>query len=108
MECREWIDKNYRGVYTFSFDSDKRELTASHKPEGRNYLFGRNVAKWIVVWDKARTAVFYGIEADDWTAPVKVLSLNFGEVAMFAYSIGGATEGDLLKSKIDRRCRRLD
>ena len=52
--------------------------------------------------------MFYGIAADDWTGPVRMLSLHFGDVQMFPYALGSVMEGATLVSKIERRCRRLD
>ncbi|HEY6259745.1 MAG TPA: hypothetical protein VIY51_28540 [Xanthobacteraceae bacterium] len=109
MECGEWVDEEYRGTYLFSLGPDaKSTLSISYKPEGQNLLFGKSVRKWTLLWQKERNAVFYGEDSDDWTGPVKLLSLNFSDVTMFTYSLGGATEGDELASRIVRRCRRLD
>jgi hypothetical protein len=108
MECREWVDKKYRGLYIFSFDSNSKALSATYKPEGENFLFGSGVRKWTVLWVKEHNAVFFGEQPEDWTGPLKLLSLNFSDVAMFAYSLGSTFEGSELVSKIERRCRRLD
>jgi hypothetical protein len=108
MECREWVDKDYRGLYTFTFDTEHELLSVAYKPEGKYSLDGQKIEKWILIWQKDLNAVFYGIAADDWTGPVRMLSLHFGDVQMFHYALGSAMEEDTLVSKIERRCRRLD
>ena len=38
MECREWVDKDYRGLYTFTFDTEQELLSVAYKPEGKYQL----------------------------------------------------------------------
>jgi hypothetical protein len=108
MECREWMDKEYRGLYTFNFDTERKLLSAAYKPEGKYPLAGQKIENWVLIWQKDLNAVFYGIAADDWTAPVRMLSLHFGDVKMFPYELGSVMEDSILVSKIERICRRLD
>jgi hypothetical protein len=108
MECREWVDKEYRGLYSFAFDTEQKLLSVAYKPEGKYPLTGQNIEKWILIWRKDLNAVFYGIDADDWTGPVRMLSLHFGDVQMFPYALGSTMEDSTLVSKIERRCGRLD
>jgi hypothetical protein len=108
MECREWLDGKYSGLYTFVFDSQSNGLSIAHQAEGQNFWFGRGINRWQLIWQKGNNVVFYGTDQEDWTGPIKIISLDFGELRMFDYSIGGATEADVLVSKIERRCRRLD
>jgi hypothetical protein len=110
MECREWVDKAYRGLYVFSFDNNSRVLSVTQEPnEENNYgLLLKAVAKWSVLWAKDYNAVFFGDVPDDWMGPVKILSLNFSDLTMFAYSLGGVAEEDKEVSITERRCRRLD
>jgi|SRR5271166_3359959 len=108
MECREWVDKDYGGLYTFTFDTGQELLSVAYKPEGKYPLDGQKIEKWILIWQKDLNAVFYGIAADDWTGPVRMLSLHFGDVQMFSHALGSKMEEDTLVSKIERRCRRLD
>jgi hypothetical protein len=107
MECREWADKEYRGLFQFTFDDDHEPLAVVYKPEGKYPLFGQSVETWKLLWRKELMAVFYGI-TDDWWAPVKVLSLHFGQVQMFPYGLGSVSEESTLVSKIHRVCNRLD
>jgi hypothetical protein len=76
MECREWLDKDYRGLYIFTFDTEREMLSVAYKSEGKYPLAGQKIEKWILIWQKDLNAVFYGIAADDWTGPVKMLSLQ--------------------------------
>jgi hypothetical protein len=108
MECREWMDKEYRGLYTFTFDIEQKLLSVAYKPEGKYPLDGQKIEKWILIWQKDLNAVFYGIAADDWTGPVRMLSLHFGDVKMFPYALGSVMEDTIWLSKIEHRCRRLD
>ena len=120
MECREWVpewvettrtlSKTYRGLYVFSFDSNSRVLSVTQKPaeENKYGLLLKGVEKWSVLWAKDYNAVFFGDVPDDWMGPVKILSLNFSDLTMFAYSLGGVAEEDKEVSITERRCRRLD
>jgi hypothetical protein len=108
MECREWLDGKYRGVYMIVFDLQTKSLSIAHQPEGQNFLFGRKVNRWQLIWEKENNVVFYGTDLEDWAGPVKIISLDFGEARMFDYSIGGAIEGDIALSKLERHCHRLD
>ena len=107
IECREWVDKEYRGLYQFAFDDESGVLRASQEPNGIYPLFGKSVGTWKLIWKKDLHAVFYGV-SEDWWAPVKVLSLNFGKPQMFPYGMGHDMEADTLVSKISRVCKRLD
>jgi hypothetical protein len=107
MECREWVDKEYRGIYSFMFDDEGSSLVVSYKPEGKYPLFGQSVDTWKLLWRKDLIAVFYGI-SDDWWAPVRVMSLHFGKPATFPYGLGSEMENDRVISKISRECKRLD
>jgi hypothetical protein len=107
MECREWVDKEYRGLFQFTFDDERELLSVIYKPEGKYPLFGQSVETWKMIWRKDLMAVFYGI-TEDWWAPVKVLSLHFGQVQMFPYGLGSVSEESMLVSKISRVCNRLD
>ena len=107
MECRQWVDKEYRGLYTFTFDTEKEQLSIGYNPEGKYPLAGQKVEKWILLWQMDLNAAFYGI-SDDWTGPVRMLSLHFGDVKMFTYELGSVMEGDIMLSQIEQRCRRLD
>jgi hypothetical protein len=107
MECREWIDKEYRGIYKFTFNDERTSLIVSHEPEGKYPLFGQSVDTWKLLWRKDLIAVFYGV-SDDWWAPVRVMSLHFGKPAMFPYALGSEMEGDQVISKTSRECQRLD
>ena len=106
LECREWIDKDYRGIYQFAFDDQTDSLVASYKPEEVKYpLLGQSVQTWKLLWKKDLNAVFYDV-TENWWAPVKVLSLHFGKAQMFLYDMGSDMEGDLLVTKIIRECVR--
>jgi hypothetical protein len=108
MECREWVDKEYRGLYTFTFETEQELLSVAYKSEKKYSLFGQKIEKLILIWQKDLNAVFYGIAADDWAGPVQMLSLHFGDVQMFPYALGSTMEEATLVNKIERRCRRLD
>jgi hypothetical protein len=108
MECQEWVDSDYRGLYTFTFNTEQEILSVAYKQQGKYPLAGQKVEKWILIWQKDLNAVFYGIAADDWTGPVRMLSLHFGDVQMFPYALGSKMEESTLVSKIERRCRRFD
>jgi hypothetical protein len=120
MECREWVpewvestrtlSQTYRGLYVFSFDTNSSVLSVTQKPdEGNKYgLLLKGVAKWSVLWAKDYNAVFFGNVPDDWMGPVKILSLNFSDLTMSAYSLGGVAEQDKQVGVTERKCRRLD
>jgi hypothetical protein len=108
LECQEWVDEEFRGTYVFSLSPDaKSAFSVTYKPQGANRLFGKGVKKWTLLWQKERNAVLYGEDLDDGAGPAKLLSLNFSDAEMFAYSLGGAAE-DEVAAKTVRRCRRLD
>jgi len=108
MECRLWVDSEYRGSSIFTFDSQRELLLTFHKPEGLYPLFGQKVGTWKLLWQKGNIAVLHGLDSEDWSGPVKILSLNFGDVKMFPYNVGSIAEESTLLSNIERRCRRLD
>jgi hypothetical protein len=108
MECREWRSTgDYLGGYIFSFDSGTKSLSIVFKPQAENWLFGTKVKKWILLWEKDLDAVFYGID-DDFTGPVKLLTLKFSTAKLFEYSAGGLAEDHGLVSLTRKECRRLD
>jgi hypothetical protein len=108
LECQEWVDEEFRGTYLFSLGPDaKSAFSVTYKPQGENRLFGRGVKKWTLLWQKERNAVLYGEDPEDGAGPAKLLSLNFSDAEMFAYSLGGAAE-DEVSAKTVRRCRRPD
>ena len=120
MECREWVpewvettrtlSKTYRGLYVFSFDSNSRVLSVTQKPaeENKYGLLLKGVEKWSVLWARDYNAVFFGEDPDDEGAPVTILSLNFSDLTMFAYRLGGFYELSKEVGATERMCRRLD
>ena len=52
MECRQWIDKEYRGLYSFTFDDEQASLVVSYKPKGKFLLFGQSIDTWKLLWRK--------------------------------------------------------
>jgi hypothetical protein len=129
MECQEWTvsfggEVEHIGSYVFSFDAGAKSLSVAYHPEGLLWndkkiivLFGAKVKKWNLLWQKEPDVVFWGVD-NDFTGPVKLLSLKFSVVKMFEYSLGGS--GEELQSKFRslaptpafaptrRECQRLD
>jgi len=49
MECREWVDKEYRGLFQFTFDDERELLSVIYKSEGKYPLFGQSVETWKMI-----------------------------------------------------------
>jgi hypothetical protein len=112
MECKEWRGPSpggdFLGSYFFSFNDTEKTLVVVHKPVPEmNWLFGTKVKKWTLMWEKDGQVVVYGTD-DDFTAPLKLLSLNFGKPKMFDYSLGGLTEDTNSRSLTRKECQRLN
>ena len=58
LECREWVDGKYRGLYVFSLERDTNTLTVKYNSEGENLLFGRKVNDWRTLFAKDGNVVF--------------------------------------------------
>jgi hypothetical protein len=107
LECREWTDKKYVGLYKLDFDDLTRRIVVSESPTQAG-LFGSEVREWHVLFAHMPRLVVFGVEKGDWAAPVKVISMDFSQPRMFTYDMGGPIEGDKLISVVERECRRVD
>lgn len=107
LECREWVDGEFRGVYSFAFESDSKRFAAKFQPETKYPLTGQKVKLWKVLYEKG-LRVIVGGEAQGELALFLVFSLNFEDVQMFVYEIGGIAEVSTSLSKVERTCKRVD
>jgi hypothetical protein len=119
MECREWVgttdhQSSYAdplGSYMFVYDTDTKALSVTLRPAAGplnfNALFGRGVKTWTLLWTKESRATFYGTE-NDFTGPVKILTLDFAKAKAFHYNTGGDFEDLYAVDLSQRECRRLN
>jgi hypothetical protein len=109
LECREWIDHRYNGLYEFNYDEASKTFSANYREEmPANRLFGSKVKTWDIAYYRTPHLIVVGLDYDEWTTPVHVISLDFAKVEMFTYGMGGALEDLKLMSVVERRCERTD
>jgi hypothetical protein len=119
MECREWRGTTEHkpsyadllGSYLFVYDTDAKTLSvtlrAVEEPLNFNALFGWGVKTWKLLWTNELRATFYGTD-DDFTGPVKILTLDFARAKAFHYATGGDFEEEFLGDLTQRECQRLN
>ncbi len=85
MECREWMDHEFRGKYHFVVDSEIEIVKVEWIPdkEDSKKLFEPD-APWQKLWqdDTGLKVIIYTVieKKRDWWPPVLVFSLDFGGV----------------------------
>ncbi len=113
MECREWVDSEFRGKYHFVVDSEIETVKVEWIPDKERYkkLFEPD-APWRKLWqdDTGRKVVIYAVNKNEWQSwnPVRLFSLDFEGVRLHDYTLGGIAEADKVVSVIEHRCARLD
>ena len=108
LECRDWVDKRYRGLYVFSFDTDSKVFSGKFKPNPNWPLAGQQIESWKVRYEKDLHVVVGGSDPDSSGTPFVVFSLDFGNVRMFAYGMGTDREASAVVSTVVRECKRTD
>jgi hypothetical protein len=97
MECREWIDREFRGRYHFVVDSDIETVKVEWVPhkEDNKKLFEPD-APWHKLWqnDTGRKVVIYAVNKNQWQSwyPIRFFSLDFEGVRLYEYTLGGIAE----------------
>jgi hypothetical protein len=114
MECKEWSMGGYPdpdhflGTWIFTVDA---ALAVEKRPGPKMtsaLMFAPKVKKWTWLVEKEGHFVFYAIENDDETGPLKLLSLDFAKSHFFYYQVGGEVEEVVKGIETPKRCKRLN
>lgn len=117
MECKEWSMGGYPdpdhflGTWIFTVDAASKGLAVEKHPGPEMttaLMFAPTVKKWTLLVERERHFVFYAIENDDWTGPLKLLSLDFAKPNFFDYQVGGEVEEVTKGLDTPKKCKRLN
>jgi hypothetical protein len=110
LECQEWIDGKYQGIYIISYDEASNKLTVRTDADIKNEKGMPFPQRWKVLWKNDRRVISSSVDDKDWGGPVHVMILNFAEPSIFLH-IPHMTEGVYqVNTRVqgERKCRQPD
>jgi hypothetical protein len=110
LECQEWVEGKYQGVYVLNFNEDTNRLTVKTVPDSKNEKGMPFARIWRVLWSNEDRVIASSVDDKDWGGPVHVMFLNFPKTSMSLH-IPKQTEGVYqvnTRAPGERKCRRLD
>ena len=110
LECQEWIEDTYQGIYVINYNEHTNKLTVRTAPDSKNEK-GMPFAKiWKVLWSNEDRVIASSVDDKDWGGPVHVMLLNFSKLSMSLH-VPKQTEGVYqVNTRVpgERKCRRPD
>lgn len=110
LECQEWVEDKYQGIYVLHYNEDTNKLTVKTVPDASNEK-GMLFAKiWKVLWHNEDRVIASSVDDKNWGGPVHVMFLNFSKPSMSLH-IPKQTEGVYqvnTRAPGERKCRRPD
>ena len=109
LECQEWIEDTYRGIYILQYNEDTNKLTVTTAPDSKNEKGMPFARIWKVLWSNEDRAIASSVDDKDWGGPVHVMFLNFSTPSMSLH-IPKQTDGVYqVNTRVpgERKCRRL-
>lgn len=110
LECQEWIDDKYQGIYIFNYNEDLNKLTVRTVADVNNQKGMPLPQRWKVLWRNEHRVISSSVDDKDWGGPVHVMILNFSEPSISLH-VPHMEEGVYqVNTRVigERKCRRPD